>query len=73
MKLDKNMLEALSKQSDAELWESIVSLGASKGFKLPKETPAPAEMAKLREMMKNPEKISMAQAIRLLNQYKKSR
>ncbi|MBO5790617.1 MAG: hypothetical protein J6V82_02360 [Clostridia bacterium] len=70
MKLDKNKLDELLKQNDDALWAALVSLAASKGFKLPSQTPPPSEMAKLRSLLEHPEKISMTQAIRLLNHYK---
>lgn len=72
MKVDKSMLDALRKQNDDQLWASIVALGASKGFTLPKTTPPSAQMQKIRALMENPEKINMAQALRLLNQYKQN-
>ena len=70
MKIDKNKLDELLKQNDDALWAALVAMAASKGFKLPNQTPPPSDMAQLRSVLEHPEKISIPQAIRMLNHYK---
>ena len=71
MKIDPTVLQQLAAQSDEELWHSIVSMAASKGFRLPKETPKAEEMEKIRALLLHPERVNLPQMLRLLKQYKK--
>lgn len=71
MKIDQAMLGQLAAKNDRELWSTIVSMAASKGFSLPKETPKPEEMEKIRALLLHPERVNLPQMLRLLKQYKK--
>ena len=70
MKFDRNKLDALMKLSDDDLWAEIVRVGASKGFNLPTGTPPHAELEKLRGIATGG-KISMSEAMMLINKYKR--
>ena len=71
MKLDKTMVDALLALNDDALWARIVMLGESKGFSLPKATPSPTDMTKLRALLSHPEKLDMVDAFRLLRDLKR--
>lgn len=69
MRFDRSKLEEMAAQPDDKLWAQIVQIAGSYGFKLPDKTPSHEEMQKLREMALG-SKINMADAMRLVNQYK---
>ena len=70
MKIDKTELKRLSSLPDDLLWQEIVKLAGGYGFTLPKSTPKPSEMNRLRDALSG-EKINALDAMRLLNTYKK--
>ena len=69
MRIDRSKLEAMAALPDDKLWSEIVKIAGKYGFKLPESTPTHEEMQKLREMALGAN-INMADAMRLLNQYK---
>ena len=69
MRFDRSKLEEMAALPDDKLWMQIVQIAGTYGFKLPEKTPSHEEMQKLREMALG-SKISMTDAMRLLNQYK---
>lgn len=69
MRFDRSKLEEMAALPDDKLWAQIVRIAGTYGFKLPEKTPSHEEMQKLREMALG-SKISMTDAMRLLNQYK---
>ncbi|MBO5789381.1 MAG: hypothetical protein J6R42_05490 [Clostridia bacterium] len=72
MRIDRATLNALLALDDVTLWGKIVALGESKGFALPKTPPPPAEMQKLREVLRNPERFDMATALKIINDHRKN-
>lgn len=71
MKIDKEKLRAISEKSDAELWQTISGIAKSHGYNLPEKAPGKDEMQKIRSIMQSPEKLSMKDAVKLMNEYKK--
>lgn len=72
MKIDKEKLAKLLEKSDEELWREVVSIAESKGFKLPKTPPAKSEMDKMRAAVSHGSGFKMAEAVRILDKYRKS-
>ena len=72
MKIDKEKLDALVAMSDDELWRQIVEIGRSHGFTLPAKTPPHSEMEKMRGAVKGGAKLNLNEAIRVINNYRKS-
>ncbi len=70
MRINKQQLDRLVALPDDELWQQIVALGNSHGFKLPEKTPPHEELMKLRGIV-NGGKISLSDAARILNEYRK--
>jgi hypothetical protein len=71
MKIDKEKLKALVEKPDDELWREIVAIAASHGFKLPEKTPSHTEMEKMRAAVSNGAKLNLAEAIRVINNYRR--
>ena len=71
MKIDKEMLKSLATKPDGELWGVISGLAKSRGYELPEATPSKEEMAKIRSLLNDVEKINMREAIRFVNNYRK--
>ena len=71
MKIDKSKLEALTSLPDDELWEAISSAAGSRGLNLPKNAPSKEELAKLRQALTELDKMSMIDAMRIVNKYKR--
>lgn len=72
MRFDKEKLEALAALPDDKLWSEVVRIAAGFGYSLPKETPPHAELEKMRSAARA-DKINVADAMRLVNQYKRTR
>ena len=72
MRFDKSQLEALAALPDDKLWAEVVKIAASFGYSLPTETPKHSDLEKMREAVRG-EKISVSEALRLVNQYKKAK
>lgn len=70
MKFNKEQLDALLALPDDKLWAEIVSKARGYGFALPENTPPHAELEKLRSTV-NGSSINVADALRLLKNYKK--
>lgn len=71
MKFDANKLHMLKEKSDMELWLAIKSIAAASGLSLSDTPPSPKEMAKLRDLMSGAEKMSPAEAAKIINDLKK--
>ena len=69
MRFDKAKLEELCARPDDQLWSEVVKIASGFGFNLPEETPSKENMKKLRDAASAP-KINIADAMRMLNQYK---
>ncbi len=73
MNIDKAKLEALTSLSDDALWAEIRKMAGSHGLKLPEGTPPHSELKKLRDMCRADSKISMLQAMRIVNDLKRGK
>lgn len=72
MRFDKSRLEALAALPDDKLWSEVVRIAQSFGYELPKTTPPHQDLEKMRAAVKS-ERISIPDAVKLINQYKKGR
>lgn len=72
MKINKERLNALTDMSDEMLWKTVREIATSHGYSLPERAPSHSEMEKLRAAMRGGDKINMADAVKLLKNYKKS-
>ena len=72
MRIDKAQLEAIAALPDEELWKTVVGMAKSYGFSLPERTPPHEELEKMRSMVHAP-KINIADAMSLLNNYRKEK
>ena len=70
MRFDREKLEALASMPDEKLWAEVVRIADSFGYSLPRETPPHSELEKMRSAARA-EKINVADALRLVNQYKR--
>ena len=70
MKIGKEKLGELSRLNDDELWKAIRGLAGSHGFKLPENTPQHEDLEKVRKALSGDLKLSMSDALRLMNKYK---
>ena len=70
MKFNKEQLDALIALPDDMLWGEIVKMAKGYGFTMPEKTPSHAELEKLRDTVRGT-KINTAEALRLLNNYRK--
>ena len=73
MNIDKAKLEALTRLSDDELWAQIRFMAGSHGLRLPSDTPVHSELEKLREICRSDSKISLIQAMRVVNDLKRGK
>ena len=73
MNIDKSRLEALASLPDEALWREIRRMAKSGGVTLPEGTPAHEELDKLRKMCREDSKISMLQAMRIVNDLKRGK
>ncbi len=71
MKINNEKLRQLSAMGDYELWTTIRGIAGAHGFKLPEKTPSAEEMAKLRDAITGGAKINLADAMRIINNYRR--
>ena len=71
MRVNKEKLEALASLPDEKMWEEIKKMADGRGFSLPNEVPPAETMEKLRRAMTGVERVSLAEAARLMQKYKK--
>ncbi len=71
MRLDKEQLQQLTSLPDKELWEKIVAFARGYGLTLPEATPPPEQMQKLRSAVNPSGKANLAEALRVINEYRK--
>ena len=71
MRIDPDKLNALLRLSDDELWHEIVSVAASKGFKLPEGTPPHAELERLRATVRDG-RLNVGSALKIIDNYRKN-
>lgn len=71
MKLNKEQLDKIAALSDEELWGEVRGIASKHGFTLPERTPGKSEMQKLRGAISGGAKLNLAEAVRILNEYKR--
>ena len=71
MRIDKDKLDALCRMPDDELWCEVCKIAKSYGFTLPNNTPSKSDMQKLRGAVSANGKINLANAVKILNEYKR--
>ena len=71
MRFDKAKLETLAALPDDKLWAEVVRIAEGFGYSLPKNTPPHSDLEKMRNAVKT-EKINISEALRVVNQYKKT-
>ena len=70
MNFSREELEALAALPDDALWAEVQKIAKTYGLTLPSKTPSHAELEKLRKIATGG-KISMPEAMYLINKYKK--
>lgn len=73
MRVNKEELARLAEKSDEELWREIRKLAKGHGFTLPEATPSRENIEKIRRAMLGVEKISLSDAAKIINSYKKGK
>ena len=71
MHLDKEKLSALAALPDGELWLKIKEIAAKNGLKLSDKAPSHEELERLRSIVSGGSKLSLATAMKIVNEYKK--
>ncbi len=70
MKINKEEMKKLAEKSDAELWSTILEMAQSHGYDLTKRAPKHEDLEKIRRALSGVEKISLSEAVKLMNSYK---
>ena len=73
MKISQEKMDMLAKMNDAELWREIRIIAKGYGINLPDRTPSHEELEKVRGLISGGGKISLSDAYKIINQYKKER
>lgn len=71
LKIDIERLRALCALGDDELWREVRGIAASYGLNLPERTPPHSEMDKMREAVSGGGGMSLRDAMRLINEYRR--
>ena len=71
MNFDGSKLEAFAALPDDILWSEVRKMAGAHGLSLPAEAPPHDELEKLRAMCTGATKISMLQAMRIVNDLKR--
>mgnify|MGYP000844160924 CR=1 FL=1 len=71
MKIDKNAINKLLKQSDDQLWRTLQMIASLNGIDMSKVS-RPANMSKLRSILSNLTDNDIGRAIEILESYRKS-
>lgn len=72
MKIDKEKLKKLAEKSDADLWQEILRIAKGHGYSLPETMPKHEDMERIRRAFTGAEKISLSDAAKIMNSYKKN-
>ena len=70
MRFDREKLEALASLPDDKLWAEVLKIADSYGYSLPRQTPSHEDLEKMRSVARS-NKINVAEAMRLVKQYKR--
>ena len=70
MRFDREKLEALASLPDDKLWAEVLKIADSYGYSLPRQTPSHEDLEKMRSIARS-DKINVAEAMRLVKQYKR--
>ncbi len=70
MQFQPEILAVLLAQSDEELWRTIKGIAVSGGVRLPRSTPSPEQMKKLRAALGDGTNVNLAEAMRIIERYK---
>ena len=70
MQLDPAMLKKVLSMNDGELWRTVCAIAGQSGLKLPSQTPSAAEMQKLRATLGSVTDRDVAEAIRMVQNFK---
>ena len=73
MKFSQEKLDMLAKMNDRELWEQIRIIAKGYGISLPDKTPSHEELERVRGLINGGGKVSLADAYKIMNQYKKEK
>lgn len=71
MRINKDELKRLAEKPDAELWGEIILMAKSHGYNLPETPPKHEDIEKIRRALTGSEKISLTDAAKIMNSYKK--
>ena len=72
MKINKEEMKKLAGKSDAELWAEIQAIAKSHGYSIPSSQPRHEDIEKIRRALLGVEKISLSDAAKIMNSYKKN-
>ena len=70
MQLDPAMLQKVLSMNDGDLWKTVAMIASQNGLDLPQKTPATEEMQKLRRALASVTDQDMADAARLVQEFK---
>ena len=73
MKINKEKIKELTALEDDRLWQVITQTAQKYGYSLPAEAPSKKEMAKLRNIMNEAEKISAKDILKLMTSFKEKK
>ncbi|NLK40339.1 MAG: hypothetical protein GX303_08900 [Clostridiales bacterium] len=71
MHLDRNALQKILQQSDAQLWQTIRMIAAQSGVDLPMGALSPSDMAALRSALGRATDSDIERALKMLDNYRK--
>lgn len=71
MRIDREKLVALAALPDPQLWAEIRKFAAQKGFRLPETQPPHEDLERLRRTVTDTDKIQVAEALRIVNEYRR--
>ena len=66
-------MDELARMNDKELWTQIQVIAKGYGINLPDKTPSHEELQKVRGLISGGGKVSLSDAYKIINQYKKER
>ena len=73
MRVNNENLKKYAELDDAALWEKLTSTAREKGLKVTDKPPTHEELERVRRILRGEEKISMAEAMKILSTYKQKK